>query len=146
MSSAKALGVRWHAAVTSIMTCAARQPAELPHRVRLPSSLQGAMTDERVPQEALVQTGVSLGSAVGGEPQQQAALYASLDDAQAGAVAVAGAAAQSATEGYASAVRLQQMMGQVGHPAPLKHKVVLLSPTDCCKVVYAKIRPTSTAL
>ncbi len=119
--------------------------AELSDRAWLPP-LQGAVTNERVPQEALVQTGVSLCSAVGGEPQQQTALYASLDDARAGAVTLSGAAARSATEGFASAVRLQQMMNQVGPAPPLMCGGVPLPLADCCTVVMPTMCPTPAAI
>ncbi len=77
--------------------------------------VQGAKTEGRLPQEALVQLGVSLGTVVSESPSQASTLYASLDDARAGATALAGAAARSAAGGYASAMRLQAMMGEVGH-------------------------------
>lgn len=97
--------------------------------------LQGARTAERLPREALLQLGVTLGTAVSDAPAQATALYASLGDARGGVTALAGAAARAAAGGYASTMRLQAMMGEVGAFADfnwrLEHNSLIVYVTGC---------------
>jgi hypothetical protein len=75
--------------------------------------VQGARTAERLPREALLQLGVTLGTAVSDAPAQATELFASIEHAREGATALAGTAARAAAGGYASTMRLQAMMGEV---------------------------------
>lgn len=74
--------------------------------------LQGAKTSGRIPREATLQLSLTLSTALSGESTTNE-LYRDAADAAAGALDLAGAAASTVTEQYQSAVRLQNMTGQV---------------------------------
>ena len=74
--------------------------------------VQGSMTEGRVPKEASVKLSVLLATALTPETTTSM-LFKDAADAEAGAVEVAGRAARDAAGQYQSAVRLQNMSGQV---------------------------------
>ena len=67
----------------------------------------------------MLQLGVTLGTAVSEAPAQATEVFASIEHAREGVVALAGAAARAAAGGYASTMRLQAMMGEVRPGAQL---------------------------
>ena len=73
-------------------------------------SLQGAKTSGRVPREATVSVSIILATALTGESTTSMVFR---DAAEANAIEVAGSSAAAAAEQYQSAVRLQNMTGQV---------------------------------
>lgn len=75
-------------------------------------TLQGAKTSGRIPREATLKLSLSLSTALSGEATTSQ-LFRDSNDAAAGSIDVAGAAAAAATEQYQAAVRLQNMTGQV---------------------------------
>ena len=74
--------------------------------------MQGAKTSGRIPREATLKLSLSLSTALSSE-SITSELFKDANDAAAGALDLAGAAAFAATEQYQSAVRLQNMTGQV---------------------------------
>jgi len=76
---------------------------------------QGAQTAERFPQDATVEVTIIMRTAVGGDGETVTQRFGSLADARASCIALTGLAAQSATDRYESAVRLQAMAEQVTH-------------------------------
>jgi hypothetical protein len=82
-------------------------------QVRAGPHVQGARTAERLPREAMLELGVTLGTAVSEAPAQATEVFASIEHAREGVTALAGAAARAAAGGYASTMRLQAMMGEV---------------------------------
>lgn len=85
--------------------------------------IQGAMTSGRIPREATMQLSVELSTALTSETAASQ-LYRDTADASNGAVELAGRAVSAATEQYQSALRLQNMTGQVWGP--------LAECTCCC--------------
>ena len=77
------------------------------------------MTEGRVPKEAVVRAEVTLGSALGGEPPVVAEAFDTVGAAREGATGVVARVAASATDQFASAVRLQAMAGQVRKGLPV---------------------------
>lgn len=74
--------------------------------------LQGAKTSGRIPREAMLKLSITLSTALSSE-STTSELYKDANDAAAGAIDLAGAAASAVTEQYQSAIRLQNMTGQV---------------------------------
>lgn len=74
--------------------------------------VQGQMTSGRIPREATLQLSVELSTALTSETAASE-LYRDTADASNGAVELAGRAVSAATEQYQSALRLQNMTGQV---------------------------------
>ena len=71
------------------------------------------MTPGRIPREATLQLSVELSTALTSETTASQ-VYRDTADAANGAIELAGAAASAATVQYQSALRLQNMTGQVG--------------------------------
>lgn len=74
--------------------------------------LQGAVTSGRISREATLQLSVELSTALTSETTASQ-LYRDTADASNGAVELAGRAGRAATEQYQSALRLQNLTGQV---------------------------------
>lgn len=80
--------------------------------------MQGAKTSGRVPREATVSVSITLATALTGE-STTSMVFRDAAEAETGAIKVAGSSAAAAAEQYQSAVRLQNMTGQV-------------NPSGCC--------------
>lgn len=74
--------------------------------------MQGAKTSGRVPREATVSVSITLATALTGE-STTSMVFRDAAEAETGAIEVAGSSAAAAAEQYQSAVRLQNMTGQV---------------------------------
>ena len=74
--------------------------------------LQGAVTSGRIPREATLQLSVEMSTALTNETTASE-LFRDTADASNGAVELAGRASRAATEQYQSALRLQNLTGQV---------------------------------
>lgn len=74
--------------------------------------LQGAKTSGRVPREATVSVSITLATALTGD-STTSMVFRDAAEAENGAIEVAGSSAAAAAEQYQSAVRLQNMTGQV---------------------------------
>ena len=74
--------------------------------------MQGAKTSGRVPREATVSVSITLATALTGEATTSM-VFRDAAEAENGAIEVAGSSAAAAAEQYQSAVRLQNMTGQV---------------------------------
>ncbi|BDA49119.1 hypothetical protein COCOBI_13-2290 [Coccomyxa sp. Obi] len=73
---------------------------------------KGAMTEERLPKEAVVEVTVTVGSALGGEAEPTKRLFPSVDAAREAVDELAARACSAAAQLYGSSVRLQSMAGQ----------------------------------
>lgn len=71
------------------------------------------MTPGRIPREATLQLAVELSTALTSETLASQ-VFRDTADAASGSIELAGSAASAATEQYQSALRLQNMTGQVG--------------------------------
>ncbi len=71
------------------------------------------MTEDRLPNEAVVRLGIRMGTTVGGEADEISRLSSSIDRAQEGIAAVAGSSALGAVRLYESAIKVRAMAGEV---------------------------------
>ena len=76
--------------------------------------MQGAKTLGRVPREVTVSVSIALATALTGE-STTSMVFRDAAEAGNGAIEVAGSSAAAAADQYQSAVRLQNMTGQVKH-------------------------------
>ena len=94
--------------------------------------LQGAMTLGRIPREATLRLSVELSTALTSETTAST-VYRDSADAANGATELAGTAARAVTEQYHSALRLQNMTGQVQLAATFLTCMNCRLPFSCVK-------------
>ena len=95
--------------------------------------MQGAKTSGQIPREATLKLSLSLSTALSSE-SVATELFKDASDAAAGALDLAGTAAFAATEQYQSAVRVQDMTGQVRLRA--QRSTLCVHDHECSKCSY----------